>query len=96
MKSIDGRLSKLERRFGIAGSEDSFLMIVSDSEIRGLGEDACLRILQEGGFPPPGRAQIVDFTEIPAGLNAKETERFVRENGAKICGGGGLPRIAKY
>ena len=33
-----------------------------------------------------GGGGIVDLTEIPNGLSAKETERFVRENGANICG----------
>jgi hypothetical protein len=29
---------------------------------------------------------MVDFSQIPRGLSGQEAERFVRENGAKICG----------
>ena len=28
---------------------------------------------------------MVDLTQIPSGLNANETEKFVRENGSRIC-----------
>lgn len=53
------------------------------------------RSSRKGGFPPAGRVGMVDLTQIPVGLNAKETERFVRENGAKICDPPGLPRIVR-
>jgi hypothetical protein len=29
---------------------------------------------------------MVDLTQIPNGLNAKETEKLIRENDARICG----------
>jgi len=59
---------------------------MSDLVGRGLDDDTCLQILREGGFPPANAVSTVDLCEIPGGLSAKETERFVRENGAKICG----------
>jgi len=95
MKSIDGRLSKLERRFGIADSQARYLMILTDRDLAQAEEDAYVKILDEGGFLPAAGMAMVDFTVIPRGLNAKETERFVRENGAKIRNPPGLPRIAK-
>ena len=94
MKSIDGRLNKLENRFGISKSRPMLVLIVGDGRERGLDDDTCVQILHESGFPPAGQSGIINLCQIPAGLNAKETERFVRENGAKICGGG-LPRIAR-
>ena len=95
MKGIDGRLSKLERRFGIAGSQARFLMILTDSDLGQAEQDAYIKILDEGGFLHASGVGIVDFTVIPRGLNAKEAERFVRENGARICNPPGLPRIAR-
>ena len=95
MKSIDGRLSKLERRFGIAGSEARFLLILTDRDLGQAEQDAYVKILDEGGFLPAAGMAMVDFTLIPCGLNAKEAERFVRENGAQICNPPGLPRIAR-
>jgi hypothetical protein len=54
---------------------------------RGLDDDSCLQILREGGFPPANAVSTVDLCKIPGGLSAKETETFIRENGAKICSG---------
>jgi len=95
MKNFDGRLSKLEHRFGIAASEERFLLILTDRDLGQAEQDAYIKILDEGGFLHASGVGIVDFTVIPRGLNAKEAERFVRENGAKICNPRGLPRIAK-
>jgi hypothetical protein len=86
MKSIDRRLGKLEDKLGIATNRPRVVVIVSDLVGRGLDDDTCLQILREGGFPPANAVSTVDLCEIPVGLSAKETERFIRENGAKICG----------
>jgi len=86
MKSVDRRLGKLEDRSGIGRNRTRLVLVMSDAERRGLDDDTCLQILREGGFPPANAVAIVDLCEIPVGLNAKETEEFVRENGAKICG----------
>jgi hypothetical protein len=84
MKAIDRRLSKLEDRLGL--KKELFMVVLSDSEKRGLDSDTCVEILRECGFLPVGGTALVDLTQIPGGLNAEETKRFVRENGAKICG----------
>jgi hypothetical protein len=95
MKSIDGRLSKLEHRLGIAGSGPRYLITLIEGDA-GPAQDAYLKILDEAGFFPATGSYMVDFTLIPRGLNAKEAEKFVRENGALICGSGlRLPRIAR-
>jgi hypothetical protein len=72
-------------QFGIAASATRYLVILSDRE-SGPAENAYTNILEEVGFLPPTRVATVDFTLIPRGLNAKETERFVWENGARIYG----------
>jgi len=85
MKSIDRRLGKLEDRLGIATNRSRVVVVMSDLIGRGLDDDTCLQILREGGFLPAGDVATVDLCEIPGGLSAKETETFIRENGAKIC-----------
>lgn len=52
MKSIDGRLNKLERRFGIAGNERKYLLILTDRDIGEAEQDAYVQILGDGGFLP--------------------------------------------
>jgi hypothetical protein len=84
MKSIDRRLSKLEDRLGL--TKELFLVVLSDAGKRGLDDDTCIEILRDGGFLPAGGVATVDLTQIPEGQNAEETKRFVRENGARICG----------
>ncbi len=84
MKSIDGRLGKLEHRFGIARSAPRYLIIMIEGH-GGPAQDAYLNILDEAGLLPAAGVAMVDFTLIPRGLNVKEAERFVRENGAAIC-----------
>jgi hypothetical protein len=87
MKSINGRLRKLEDRFGIAKNKPRFvLMLDGAGSKRALSNHNCIQILDEAGFLPPGGSCVVDFTVIPRGLNAKEEERFVRENGTQLCG----------
>src|SRR5256885_459395 len=86
MKSIDRRLGKLEDKLGIATNRPRVVVIMSDLVGRGLDDDTCLQILREGGFPPAGDVATVDLCDIPGGLSAEETETFIRENGAKICG----------
>jgi len=46
----------------------------------------CVQILEESGFLPAGAYGLVNLCSIPAGLNAEETESFLRENAAEICG----------
>jgi hypothetical protein len=87
MKTIESRLSKLERRLGIAGTASVYLVVLNDRELAHTDDaDTYINILDEGGFLHTAGFGTVDFSRIPLGLNGKEAERFVRENGAKICG----------
>jgi hypothetical protein len=87
MKAIDSRLNKLENRFGLARNAARYLLILMDAG-RELGpaDDAYIKSLDEAGFLPTGGFGIVKLNQIPLGLSDKEAERFVRENGANICG----------
>ena len=57
-----------------------------------LDQDACLQILRECGFLPTGPLGLVNLRSVPEGLNAEQTERFLRENGAATRG---LPKIRR-
>jgi hypothetical protein len=86
MKSIDGRLNNLEHRFGIAKNKPRYVLILDGATgKRALSDDNCVQILDEAGYLHAGGFGVVDLTQIPSGLNAIETEKFVRENGAMIC-----------
>jgi hypothetical protein len=39
----------------------------------------------ESGFLPTGPCGLVDLCKVPDGLNAEETERFLRENAAETA-----------
>ena len=87
MKTIASRLSKLEQRLGIAGTASMYLIILNDRELAHTDDaDIYINILDEAGFLHTAGFGTVDFSRIPLGLSGKEAERFVRENGAKICG----------
>lgn len=87
MKSIDGRLSKLEHRFGIADDRERFVVILDGAgSTRALSDDRCIQILDEAGLLHTGGFGVVDLTQIPNGLSAKETEMFLRESGAQLSG----------
>ena len=92
MNAFEQRLSKLEKRSGL--KTQPIWLIIGDGAKRGLDEDACIQVLVESGFLAAGGGGIVNLHEIPAGLNTEETARFIRENGATICGSP-LPYIAK-
>jgi len=86
MKTIARRLGKLEERFGVS-KKDRFLLIVTVSgQHLALDSDRCIEILNESGFIPPSGVTLAHLCDIPKGLNASETESFLRREGAKICG----------
>ena len=81
------RIAKLEKQFGTVESESPLLLVVSRIGCPlALDEDRCVEILGESGFLPRGPAMgVVNLGRMPKGLNAKETERYLQENGADIC-----------
>src|SRR5260221_10750473 len=89
MKTISRRLCNLENRFGLGPDTDQLLVVLTLAG-RGLAldADACVQILRESGFLPRGAMGLVNLGKIPNGLSATETERFLREHGAEICGSG--------
>jgi len=86
MRTISKRVQNLEKQLGTASGTQQLLLVVSRAGwVLALDQDRCIEILREAGFLPTGRMGIVDL-DIPEGLNAKETEMFLREHAAEICG----------
>jgi hypothetical protein len=85
--TIARRLQELERGFGL-GPETEQLLVVVTAAGRGLAldHDRCIQILRECGFLPTGPVGVVNLGQIPDGLNAEELERFLRRDGADVCG----------
>ena len=85
MKTVTRRIARLEDRFGTAQRKPPVLLVMSAaaSELA-LDQDRCIEILRECGHLPtsPGFG-IVNFCEIPEGLNAQELERYLRKDGAE-------------
>lgn len=86
MRKIDGPLRRLEDQFGSANGDSPGLLIVMSScaAVLALDKRRCVQILVECGFITPRGTGAVDLSKIPEGLNAKETERFLRENGKDL------------
>ena len=85
MNAISRRLGKLENRMGLEA--EPLLMVMTRANVcLALDTDTCIGILRESGHLPKGGIVSVYLGNIPDGLNAEETERFLRENGAQICG----------
>jgi hypothetical protein len=86
MKAISNRLCKLENRSGVGPGPEQKLWVVTIVGRRlALDKDTC-GSLRERAFLPAQRFGVVDLSHIPEGLNAKETERFLRERGAETRG----------
>jgi len=87
MTTMDRRLCKLEDQFG-TGSRKPRLLLVACNAGWGLAldVDTCIRILGECGSLPTGRVGLVNLIGIPEGLNAEQTESFLRERGPQGFG----------
>jgi hypothetical protein len=89
MKAIDSRIRRLQSRLcPDSGQPQHFWIAVLAGAEFALDQDRCIEILREGGFLPSTRFGVLHFCGIPDGLNAKELERYLRRNGARICGTG--------
>jgi hypothetical protein len=87
VKAIARRLRRLEDQFGPADGKPRHLLVVCNAGWGlALDRDTCIQVLDECGFLPAHGLGLVNLGEIPEGLNAEETERFLRENAAEICG----------
>jgi hypothetical protein len=84
MKSLDRRIDKLEERFGVS-KKHRLLVIISVSG-QALDSKRCIQILDESGFVRSSGLTVVRFLDLPDGLDERETERFLRDEGHKITG----------
>jgi hypothetical protein len=94
MSARTGRIRRLENRFGIVDTRPQLLFVMCNAGWGlALEIDECLAILRECGFLPTGTGgAVVDFGHLPEDLNAEELEKFLRENGADLCGLGRVKR----
>jgi len=51
-----------------------------------LDSSECIEILPNAGYLSTHSIVMVRFDKIPVGLDAAELERFLKENGAELCG----------
>jgi hypothetical protein len=88
MIAVLRRIRRLEDQFGSADQPRRciLLMVCKAGWGLALDQDTCLQILGECGFLPTGPIGLVDLCNTPDGLTAAETERFLRDNAAEICG----------
>jgi hypothetical protein len=87
MRTIARRVRNLEKHSGTADGEQQILLIVCrPSWGLGLDKDKCIRILSESGYLPTGRVALVNLGLVPDGLTAEQTEMFLREPAAEMCG----------
>ena len=103
MRNLTSRIERLERHTA-SGKEKGILMIVdgmpparmTHDEIidfkslhRGLSKERCIEILKECGHLRTGPwFSLVALYRVPRGLSPEDTERFLRERGSEVCGGG--------
>jgi hypothetical protein len=86
MKTILRRVGRLEGQFGNANGKPQLLFIIHSAGWGlALDGDTCLQVLRDTGFLSTGPTALVNLCEVPDGLNAKETQRTLRENAAEIC-----------
>ena len=89
MKAIDRRIRRLQDRLcPDHGQEQRFWVTILPGQKFALDRDRCIEILGECGFLPTVRFVVLNFMNIPDGLNTKELEQYLRRNGAQICGTG--------
>jgi hypothetical protein len=87
MKTIDGRIRRLEDRFSPGNGKPQLLLVACKAGWGlALDQDRCVQILGESGFLPTGPVGVVNLCQIPDGLNAEDLEMFLREDGAETRG----------
>jgi hypothetical protein len=89
MRAIGSRIRRLQRQLcPNHGQKPRFWSTTLPGQKLALDLDACEAILGECGFLPAVRFGVLNFMDIPDGLNPKELEKYLRKNGAQICGTG--------
>jgi len=87
MKTVTRRIARLENQFGTAAGAPQILLTICQAGWGlALDQGRCVEILREGGFLPMGRVSVLSFLNVPGDLNAEETEKYLRDHAAEICG----------
>ena len=86
MRTIQRRLPRIEDRF-LQGKSQGLRIVIRAAAVQlALDADTCVKILEECGYlRDSGGASVVRLYDIPDGLDAKETQRFLRERGEELC-----------
>jgi hypothetical protein len=88
MRTIAMRVRNLEKQFGTADGNEQIVLVVCKPGW-GVGvafdRDRCIQILRETGFLPTGSVALVNLIDVPDGMNAEQTELFLREHAVEIC-----------
>jgi len=86
MKTVLSRIAKLEDRLGTAAGKQQLLFVVCHAGMQQkLAQDKYIEILRASGFLPTGPVGLVSFRKVPGGLNAEETEQYLRDHAEEIC-----------
>jgi hypothetical protein len=83
MKAISRRIDRLENQIGPADGR-AFLVVITGVGLA-LDADHCVEILKGHGFVAASGFVVIDLLKTPRGLSAKETETYLRKNGAVLC-----------
>ena len=82
MRTVKRRISRLEDRFAPATRQQIVVSLYDAGHKLALDGRTCIQILREAGHSDPASATcLLDFTQIPNGLNAEELEKHLRKHG---------------
>jgi len=85
LRSIDGRLSKLEHRLGITRSETRYLLILTDAgKDPGPAGEAYIKSLDDAGLLGTGGFVMVDLTKLPDSRNAEPSSEVDERPAAHV------------
>lgn len=85
-KSRAAARAVLEAREAVLDEQPLTLVVSRIGHEVALDEETCGQILRESGFLKGPGLRLIDLGKIPAGLSAAETQSFLREHAAEICG----------
>jgi len=83
MRTINGRIRKLEDQFWVGNGRQRILLILCHAGSALADQDWCIQILAESGFLPTGPVGLVNLLQLPPCLNAEEVERYLRKDGGE-------------
>jgi hypothetical protein len=82
VKTLSWRIEQLERRTGASTQGEMILFVMQAGAEFALDLGRCVAILSESGFIRTGRGiSLLNFLEIPHGLNGEELEQYLRVYG---------------